>query len=74
VHASVSYNSRNEWGALDWLPSRQFPELVQTLLRAGQPVAAYPAGDTEWFHVGTLGELERATARLDERPDLFEPR
>jgi hypothetical protein len=36
-------------------------------------VAAYPAGDTEWFDVGTLGELERATVRLDERPDLFEP-
>lgn len=61
--------------ALDYLPDGpcQFPDLVQRLLATGQPVAAYPASDAEWFDVGTFGELERATARLDERPDLFKP-
>lgn len=61
--------------ALDYLPDGpcQFPDLVQRLLATGQPVAAYPASDAEWFDVGTFGELERATARLDERPDLFMP-
>lgn len=60
--------------ALDFLPQAafQFPELVQRLLDAGQPVAAYPAAGTEWFDIGTAGELERATARLIERPELFD--
>jgi NDP-mannose synthase len=60
--------------ALDYLPDGpcQFPDLVQRLLAAGQPVAAYPASDSEWFDIGTFGELERATDRLNERPDLFE--
>ena len=61
--------------ALGYLPDGpcQFPELVERLLAAGEPVAAYPANDTEWFDIGTLGELERATARLTESPSLFEP-
>lgn len=61
--------------ALDHLPDGpcQFPDLVHALLAAGEPVAAYPAKETEWFDIGTLGELERATARLTERPELFEP-
>jgi mannose-1-phosphate guanylyltransferase len=62
--------------ALDYLPEGpcQFPELVQRLLDADQPVAAYSAKDTEWFDIGTVGELERATERLIERPDLFDLR
>ena len=51
----------------------QFPELVQLLLAHGERVAAYPALDAEWFDIGTLGELERATARLAEHPELFDP-
>ena len=59
--------------ALEYLPDGpcQFPDLVHRLLDAGQAVAAFPAYDAEWFDVGTFGELERATARLEERPDLF---
>ena len=59
--------------ALEYLPEGQcqFPDLVQRLLAADQVVAAFPAYDAEWFDIGTFGELERATARLEERPDLF---
>lgn len=51
----------------------QFPELVNLLLDRGERVAAYPALDAEWFDIGTVGELERANARLAERPELFTP-
>ena len=59
--------------ALEYLPEGQcqFPDRVQRLLAADQVVAAFPAYDAEWFDIGTFGELERATARLEERPDLF---
>jgi hypothetical protein len=33
-------------------------------------VAAYRS-DAEWYDVGTFAELERATAAIDERPNLF---
>jgi len=58
--------------ALEHVPDGpfQFPELVLALLEAGEPVAAYPS-DAEWYDVGTFAELERATAAIDERPDLF---
>lgn len=64
------YDSR----ALAYLPDGpcQFPDLVQALLAAGEPVAGYHADETEWYDIGTPGELERAAARLAERPDLFE--
>lgn len=60
---------------LDYLPDGecQFPDLVERLIEAGQRVAIYPAHDAEWFDIGTVGELERASARLKERPDVFEP-
>lgn len=51
----------------------QFPDLVQLLLTRGERIAAFPALDAEWFDIGTVGELERATARLAESPELFEP-
>lgn len=62
--------------ALDYLPAGPcpFPDLVQRLLAAGQPVATYAPEGTEWFDIGTVGELERAGARLAEEPALFEPR
>jgi len=51
----------------------QFPDLVQLLLTRGERIAAFPALDAEWFDIGTVGELERATARLAESPELFDP-
>ena len=51
----------------------QFPDLVQILLARGEPIAAYSALDAEWFDIGTVGELERATAMLAEHPERFEP-
>jgi NDP-sugar pyrophosphorylase family protein len=48
----------------------QFPDLVQTLLEAGQPIAAY-ASAAEWYDIGTLGEYERATEDFHDRPELF---
>jgi NDP-mannose synthase len=50
----------------------QFPDLVQLLLACGERVAAYSAFDAEWFDIGTVGELERATTRLAEHPELFD--
>jgi NDP-sugar pyrophosphorylase family protein len=60
--------------ALEYLPDGpcQFPELVERLLQAGERVAAYPAEGVEWFDIGTLGELEKATSRLAEQPRRFE--
>jgi NDP-sugar pyrophosphorylase family protein len=48
----------------------QFPDLVQTLLEAGEPVAAYPSA-AEWYDIGTVGEYERATEDFNQRPELF---
>ena len=61
--------------ALTHLPDGpcQFPDLVHLLLERGERVAAYPALDTEWFDIGTVGELERASTRLAEHPELFGP-
>jgi NDP-sugar pyrophosphorylase family protein len=61
--------------ALSYLPDGpcQFPELVQRLLDAGEPVAAYPCFGAEWFDIGTFGEMERAVAKLERHPELFEP-
>jgi NDP-mannose synthase len=58
--------------ALEHLPEGacQFPELVERLLEAGEPVAAYRS-DAEWYDIGTFGELERATQDMNERPELF---
>ncbi len=61
--------------ALAYLPDGpcQFPDLVQRLLAAGEPVAAYPAHQYHWLDVGTFGELERATALLEAEPHVFDP-
>ena len=58
--------------ALDHLPDGacQFPDLVERLLEAGEPVGAYRS-DAEWYDIGTFGELERATKDMAERPELF---
>lgn len=48
----------------------QFPDLVLALIAAGEPVAAYRT-EAEWYDVGTLEELERATKMFIERPDTF---
>jgi NDP-sugar pyrophosphorylase family protein len=58
--------------ALEHLPDGacQFPDLVERLLEAGEPVAAYRS-DAEWYDIGTFGELERATKDMSERPELF---
>jgi NDP-sugar pyrophosphorylase family protein len=61
-----------EPAALEYLPEGpcQFPDLVELLLAAGEPVAAFPS-DAEWYDIGTFGELERATRDISERPELF---
>jgi NDP-sugar pyrophosphorylase family protein len=58
--------------ALAYIPDGpfQFPELVLTLLAAGEEVAAYRS-EAEWYDVGTFDELERATDAFSERPDAF---
>ena len=57
---------------LDHIPDGpfQFPELVQTLIAAGEPVAAYRT-DAQWYDVGTVGELELATQALEQDPSAF---
>ena len=44
----------------------QFPELVQLLLAAGEPVSAFRS-DAEWYDIGTIGEYERAVSELERR-------
>ena len=58
--------------ALDHLPEGvcQFPDLVERLLDAGEPVAAFRS-DADWFDVGTIDEHERAMAEFERRPDDF---
>jgi NDP-sugar pyrophosphorylase family protein len=58
--------------ALAFIPDGpfQFPELVLTLIAAGEQVAAYRS-EAEWYDVGTFDELERATRVFNERPDAF---
>lgn len=54
------------------IPDRpfQFPELVEALISAGERVAAFRT-DAQWYDVGTLGELERATQALERDPLAF---
>ena len=61
-----------ERAALDHLPDGpcQFPELVQRLLDAGQPIAAYRS-EAEWFDIGTFPEYERAVRHFEGNPSAF---
>jgi NDP-sugar pyrophosphorylase family protein len=61
-----------EQRALEYLPDGpcQFPDLVRSLLAAGERVAAYPS-DAQWFDIGTMPEYERAVQHLDEDPSAF---
>jgi NDP-sugar pyrophosphorylase family protein len=48
----------------------QFPELVQRLLDAGEPVTAFRS-DAQWFDIGTVGEHERAVQAIERDPKVF---
>jgi NDP-sugar pyrophosphorylase family protein len=48
----------------------QFPELVERLLDADEPVAAFRS-DAEWFDIGTFAEYQRATDALEQAPERF---
>jgi NDP-sugar pyrophosphorylase family protein len=53
--------------ALDYIPADRpfdFPELVNALLAAGEPVGAYPY-DGMWFDIGRRDDYERAVAAWD---------
>lgn len=58
--------------ALAYLPDGpcQFPDLVRLLLDAGERVVAY-SSDADWYDIGTLGELERASEALERDPGRF---
>jgi NDP-mannose synthase len=58
--------------ALEYVPDGpcQFPDLVRSLLAAGEHVAGYES-DADWYDIGTFGEYERALARLEEEPEVF---
>ncbi len=58
--------------ALDHLPvgACQFPELVQALVDAGQPVGAFRS-DAHWFDIGTFSEYERALEFIAAHPFAF---
>jgi len=47
-----------------------FPDVVRTLLDAGQRVTTY-AFDGEWFDIGTVEELARAHEFLESNPRVF---
>lgn len=59
--------------ALEHLPNGpcQFPELVVRLLEAGERVATF-ASDADWFDIGTVDELERASQEFERAPEKFE--
>jgi NDP-sugar pyrophosphorylase family protein len=61
-----------EPAALRHLPDGpcQFPELVERLLAAGEPVGVFRS-DAEWFDIGTFPEYERALRYLEEHPGTF---
>jgi len=61
-----------EQRALEYLPDGpcQFPDLVKSMLAAGERVAAYP-NDAQWFDIGTMPEYERAVRHLDDNPGAF---
>jgi NDP-mannose synthase len=48
----------------------QFPELVQRLLDAGEPVASFHS-DAEWFDIGTPDQHQRAVEAFERSPDRF---
>jgi NDP-sugar pyrophosphorylase family protein len=48
-----------------------FPDLVQRLLDAGEPVAAFHS-DAEWYDIGTFGEYERAVAAFERQREVFD--
>jgi len=48
----------------------QFPDLVQRLLDAGEPIAAF-RNDAEWFDIGTLAEHQRAAEAIEQAPEVF---
>lgn len=58
--------------ALEYLPAgaAQFPDLVLSLLDAGERVAAFRS-TAEWYDIGTFAEYERATARVAAEPGAF---
>ena len=59
--------------ALEHLGSGQvdFPELVERLIAAGEPVASYPF-EGRWFDIGTPGEHEAATREYEAGPERFD--
>jgi NDP-sugar pyrophosphorylase family protein len=48
----------------------QFPELLQRLLDAGEPVVAFRS-EAEWFDIGTVGEHQRAVEAFERAPEVF---
>lgn len=48
----------------------QFPELLQRLLDAGEPVMAFRS-EAEWFDIGTVGEHQRAVEAFERAPEVF---
>ena len=62
-----------EPSVLEFIPEGRFdfPDVVNAMLEAGRKVAVY-TGPGVWFDIGTVGEHERASAELDEHPELFE--
>ena len=54
---------------LDHIPEGQFdfPDVVNELLGAGEPVASYPF-DGNWFDIGTPGDHDRAVAHIQDNP------
>ncbi len=62
-----------EASTLRYLPDGPcpFPDLVQRLLEAGEPVAAFHS-DAEWYDIGTFGEYERAVAAFEKQREVFD--
>jgi mannose-1-phosphate guanylyltransferase len=58
--------------ALQYLPegASHVPDLVLSLLAAGERVAAYES-DAEWYDIGTVGEYERAAADVERSPEKY---
>jgi NDP-sugar pyrophosphorylase family protein len=60
--------------ALRYLPPEgpcQFPDLVLSLLAAGERVAAYEC-DADWFDIGTVHEHERAVVDVERFPEKYD--
>ena len=60
--------------ALSYLPEGPcaFPDLVRTLIDAGERVGAYESGAV-WYDIGTFGEYERALNHIEREPEVFGP-